>query len=154
AMAPGTRIGAAHPVELGRNMEGDMRAKLENDTAAFIRTIAERRKRNPQWAENAVRRSSSSTEQEALREKVIDFVSPNLTSLLESMDGKKLETAAGTLSLKTKSARVVDFEMDWRTQILRVLTDPNISYILMMVGIYGILYEIIHPGAIFPGVAG
>ncbi|OGR97887.1 MAG: hypothetical protein A2902_01070 [Elusimicrobia bacterium RIFCSPLOWO2_01_FULL_64_13] len=154
AMAPGTRIGAAHPVELGKESQGDMREKLENDTAAFIRTIAESRGRNIRWADDAVRKSSSSTEREALAMRVVDLVAPDLAGLLARLDGRNVTTVSGPRTLRTRGIPVRDYPMDWRVKLLAVLTDPNIAYILMMVGIYGILYEVIHPGAVFPGVAG
>lgn len=154
AMSPGTRIGAAHPVELGKETKGDLRAKIENDTVAFIKTIAESRKKNVQWAEDAVRKSSSSTEQEALALNVIDLIAEDLPRLLERLHDRKVKTAGGPKILKTKGAHVKEFPMNFRIKLLRTITDPNVSYILMMIGIYGILYEIINPGAIFPGVIG
>lgn len=154
AMSPGTRIGAAHPVELGKEMKGDMRSKIENDTVAFIKSIAESKNRNVKWAEDAVRKSSSVTEYEALSLGVVDLVAKDLPSLLESIDGRKIVTTGGTKVLQTKDAEQKKYPMNFRVKILRILTDPNIAYILMMVGIYGILYEIMSPGAVFPGVAG
>lgn len=154
AMAPGTRIGAAHPVEMGQESKGDMRAKMENDAAAFIRTLAEGSGRNAQWAEDAVRKSSSATEKEALALRVVELVVKDRAALLDALDGRKVKTAAGVVTLRTKGADVRVYPMNWRVKALKTITDPNVAYILMMVGIYGILYEIIHPGAIFPGVAG
>lgn len=154
AMGPGTRIGAAHPVELGKQSDPEMRAKMANDAAAFIRGIAESRGRNAAWAEAAVRSSSSSTEQEALAHKAIDLVAPDLDALMAQAHGRRVRTAKGVVRLQTAGARRVEQAMNWRVKALKTLTDPNIAYILLMIGIYGILYEIIHPGAVFPGVAG
>ncbi|OGR56718.1 MAG: hypothetical protein A3I11_05900 [Elusimicrobia bacterium RIFCSPLOWO2_02_FULL_39_32] len=154
SMAPQTRIGAAHPVELGKTTEGDMRAKIENDTVAFIKTIAESRKRNSKWAEDAVRKSSSATEQEALQLGVIDLIAKDLDELIERIHGKVVETSSGKKGLITKGAKKEIFPMSLRVKILKTITDPNIAYLLMMIGIYGILYELMNPGAVLPGVAG
>lgn len=154
AMAPGTRIGAAHPVELGKASEGDLRAKMENDAVAFIKSVAEARGRNAQWAEDAVRKSSSATEQEALRLRVVDCIAPDLPKLLQWMDGREVVTASGKTRMRTRDARRETYGMTLRVKILKTLSDPNIAYILMMVGVYGILYEMMNPGAVFPGVAG
>lgn len=154
AMSSGTRIGAAHPVELGKEIKGDMRDKIQNDTVAFIKTIAESRNRNAKWAEDAVRKSSSITEQEALSQKVVDFVAKDLPELLRLVDGKNVVTQGGKKVLQTKNAEIIRLKKNFRLKILQILTDPNVAYILMMVGIYGILYEIINPGAVFPGVVG
>lgn len=154
AMAPGTRIGAAHPVEMGRETAGDMRSKIENDTVAFIKNIAASRNRNAEWAEFAVRKSSSATDQEALHLKVIDLVAKDLPNLLDEIDGRKVETASGPQILRTKNAEVKSYPLNLRVKVLRTISDPNIAYILMMIGFYGILYEIFHPGAVLPGVAG
>ncbi|MBI1979209.1 MAG: nodulation protein NfeD, partial [Elusimicrobia bacterium] len=154
AMAPGTRIGAAHPVELGKASEGDLRLKLENDTVAFIKSIAEIRKRNSSWAEDSVRKSSSSTEGEALALGAIDCVAKDLDDLFKKIDGKAVATAGGEKVLRTQDSERRYFPMSLRVKFFKTLTDPNIAYILLIVGMYGLLYEIISPGAIFPGVAG
>lgn len=154
AMSPGTRIGAAHPVEMGKETEGDMRLKIENDTIAFIKTIAQSRHRNEKWAEDSVKKSSSATEHEALALNVIDLIAKDMDHLLQAVDGREVITSAGKKILITKDAQQKKFPMSFRVRILRVLTDPNVAYILMMVGIYGILYEIMNPGTILPGVLG
>lgn len=155
AMAPGTNIGAAHPVAMGGGtMDEEMTRKVENDAAAYIKSIAERRGRNVQWAEDAVRKSVSATEQEALTLKVIDLVAPDLPSLLDRLDGMEVATAVGTRRLATKGAQVIERPMGRRLRILSVLSDPNVAYILMLVGIYGLIFELSNPGAIFPGVVG
>jgi membrane-bound serine protease (ClpP class) len=155
AMAPGTNIGAAHPVAMGGGtMDEEMTRKVENDAAAYIKSIAERRGRNVQWAENAVRKSVSATEQEALTLKLIDLVAPDLPWLLDRLDGMEVATAVGTRRLATKGAQVIERPMGRRLRILSVLSDPNVAYILMLVGIYGLIFELSNPGAIFPGVVG
>ncbi len=154
AMAPGTNIGAAHPVDLQGEQDSVMNEKATNDAAAFIRSISEKRKRNIQWAENAVRKSISITENEALKENVIDVIAASVPDLLKKIDGKEVTVSAGTKVLNTENAEVIDIEMDFKQKILNMLSDPNIAYILLMIGIYGIMFELYSPGAIFPGVVG
>ena len=154
AMAPGTNMGAAHPVGVGDKMDKTMSEKATNDAAAYIRSIAEKRGRNPDWAEKAVRKSVSITETEALKLKVIDLVSPNLKTLLESVNNRVVETSSGKHILKTKDVKVVYREMGFRHKILDFISDPNVSYLLMLLGFYGIFFEMTNPGAIFPGVFG
>lgn len=153
-MAPGTNIGAAHPVSTQGAMDSVMNDKSTNDAAAFIRTIAEKRKRNIQWAEEAVRTSVSITEEEALREQVIDLIAQSDEALLDSLAGREVLTAAGPKTLNTKNARIVELEMTLLQKFLNTLSDPNIAYILMMLGFYGLLFELYSPGTIFPGVIG
>ncbi len=153
-MAPGTNIGAAHPVNSQGEMDSVMSGKVTNDAAAFIRTISEKRKRNIKWAEDAVRRSVSITETEALKEHVIDFIAPNRASLLDSLDGRKVIIEKDTLTLTTKNATIEDHSMGWQYEMLNLLSDPNISYILFLIGIYGLFFELYNPGSIFPGIAG
>ncbi len=154
AMAPGTNIGAAHPVSTQGAMDSVMNDKSTNDAAAFIRTIAEKRKRNIQWAEEAVRTSVSITEEEALQEHVIDLIAQSTGALLDSLSGREVQTVAGTRTLHTRNAQVEELEMTLLQKFLNTLSDPNIAYILMMVGFYGILFELYSPGTIFPGVIG
>lgn len=153
-MAPGTNIGAAHPVSRQGKMDSIMIEKATNDAAAFIRTISEKRNRNVQWAEDAVRKSLSITETEALKLHVIDTVAKNINELLEMIDGKEVETVNGMQELKTRNAEIVDFGMSFSQKLLGILSDPNLAYILFMLGIYGLLFELYNPGAIFPGVVG
>jgi membrane-bound serine protease (ClpP class) len=153
-MSPGTNIGAAHPVSTQGQMDSVMSGKVTNDAAAFIRTISEKRKRNIQWAEDAVRKSVSITETEALANHIIDFIAVNRGALLDSLDGKAITTDAGTTTLSTKGAAVEEHDMGWAYQILNMLSDPNVSYILFLIGIYGLFFELYNPGAVFPGVAG
>ena len=153
-MAPGTNIGAAHPVTIGEQKDSIMIEKATNDAAAFIRTISEKRNRNVRWAEDAVRKSYSITETEALRDTVIDIIAANLTELLDRIDGKTIQTAQGQRVLKTKNATIVMAEKSFQQKILDILSDPNIAYIFMMLGIYGLLFELYNPGSILPGIVG
>lgn len=154
AMAPGTNIGAAHPVSLQGVQDSIMMEKATNDAAAFIRTISEKRNRNVQWAEDAVRKSLSITESEALEKNVIDVVANDVRELLELIDGMEVETVKGLKILNTKDAEIVNIEMTFAQKLLSVLSDPNLAYILLMLGIYGLFFELYNPGAIFPGVIG
>ncbi len=154
AMAPGTNIGAAHPVGMGQEPDSIMNKKGENDAAAFIRSIAEKRNRNMQWAEDAVRQSVSITEQEALEKKVIDLVAFSEQDLLNQLDGRRVELEAGTVTLHTKGARLAREEMGFVEKLLNIISDPSISYIVMMLGFYGVLFELYSPGAILPGIVG
>jgi membrane-bound serine protease (ClpP class) len=153
-MAPGTNIGAAHPVTLQGEQDSIMMQKATNDAAAFIRTISEKRKRNIEWAEDAVRQSLSITETEAEKINVINFVSPSLSDLLKAIDGYVVETSVGEKTIHTQNAEVIDYEMSFALKLLNLLSDPNIAYILFMLGIYGLFFELYNPGAIFPGVIG
>jgi membrane-bound serine protease (ClpP class) len=154
AMAPSTNIGAAHPVSMQGGMDSTMNDKTTNDAAAFIRAIAEKRKRNLQWAEEAVRKSVSITEEEAVRNKVVDMVAQNEQALLKQINGRVVQLSSGSKTLKTASAKVEQVEMNFSERFLNMISDPNIAYILMMLGFYGILFELYSPGAIAPGVIG
>jgi membrane-bound serine protease (ClpP class) len=154
AMAPGTNIGAAHPVTLEGNQDSIMMQKATNDAAAFIKTISEKRNRNVKWAENAVRKSLSITETEALKDSVVNLIATNLDDLLNKIDKKEIETVKGEKVLHTAGAKIINVEMSFQQKILDMLSDPNIAYILFMIGFYGILFELYNPGSIFPGVVG
>lgn len=154
AMAPGTNIGASHPVGMSGQPDSVMNEKATNDAAAFIRSISEKRNRNVQWAEDAVRKSVSISENEALNNKVIDLIADNLNDLLQKVNGKQVETSKGKHVLNTANAKIVEAEMSWFMKLLAILSDPNVGYILMMLGIWGIILEFYHPGAILPGVVG
>jgi membrane-bound serine protease (ClpP class) len=154
AMAPGTNIGAAHPVQMEGQMDTIMNEKATNDAVAFIRTIAEKRKRNPQWAEDAVRKSLSITETEALQQQVTDLIAKDIPDLLQKIDGKIVEAHRGAISLRTKSAPVEVLEMTAIDKLLNIISDPNLMYILFLLGLYGLLFEMYNPGAIFPGIVG
>lgn len=154
AMAPGTNIGAAHPVTLEGKMDAVMTEKVTNDASAFIRTIAEKRGRNVQWADDAVRNSVSITEQEALEKNVINIVAVNEKDLLKQVDGKQVQLATGTKILHTANATVETLEIGFFQKVLSRLSDPNIAYIIMMLGFFGLMFELFNPGAIFPGIVG
>jgi len=154
AMAPGTNIGAAHPVTLQGTQDTVMMEKATNDAAAFIRTISEKRNRNIKWGEDAVRKSFSITETEALELNVIDFIAIDINDLLEQVDGREVETSKGLKTLYTKNAEVIILEMTFAQKILSILSNPNIAYILLMIGIYGLFFELYNPGALFPGIIG
>jgi len=154
AMAPGTNIGAAHPVELQGSPDSVMNEKSTNDAVAFIKSIAGKRNRNLQWAEDAVRNSIAITEKEALENNVIDLVAANMPDLLNKVDGKKVELPYFTATLQTKNARIIKVEMSALEKMLNLLSDPNVAYILLMLGFYGILFELYNPGAILPGIVG
>jgi len=191
AMAPGTNIGAAHPVNMGggnplspkkeeqkeeggrKKEEGDdnnagdenkdtptesaedvMGQKVLNDIVAFARSIAEKQGRNADWAERAVRESVSVTETEALELNVIDYIAEDLEELLKAIDGMTVKVSGEEVVLAVKGSTVVDRPMGWRYRVLGSLSDPNIAYILMMLGIYGLFFELANPGVILPGVLG
>ncbi|MCI0469966.1 MAG: nodulation protein NfeD, partial [Nitrospirae bacterium] len=154
AMAPGTNIGAAHPVAVGEKMDKVIAEKATNDAAAYIKSIAGSRGRNAKWAEDAVRKSVSATETEALKNNIIDLIAKDLTALLQEIDGRKIMTANGEKSLKTAKAKIVRHEVGLRHKILNLISDPNVAYILMLLGFYGLFFELTNPGAIFPGVIG
>jgi len=155
AMAPGTNIGAAHPVGFGGS-GGDsiMNEKATNDAAAFIKSISEKRSRNVRWAENAVRRSTSITENEALRDSVIDLISPTVSDLVQTLDRKEVDLDGQKRILHTGTATIVEESMGFKFKILDLLSDPNVAYVLFLLGIYGLMFELYNPGAILPGVVG
>lgn len=159
AMAPGTNIGAAHPVSIGLGAPaGDkdktMSEKVENDAAAYARSIAKTRGRSEEWVEKAVRKSESITAEEALKLNVIDFVAPDIEKLLAAIDQKEINLASGKKKLNTKNAITNAKKMGTRQGILAAISDPNISYILLLVGLAGLYFELSTPGAILPGVIG
>ena len=154
AMTPGTNIGAAHPVTLQAPMDSVMSGKVTNDAAAFIRSIAEKRNRNIEWAENAVRKSFSYSETEALKDSAVDLIARNDRDLLNLVDGKTIELNSGTKTLHTKNASIESYEMSAFEKFLNIISEPDISYILMMLGIFGLLFELFNPGAILPGIVG
>jgi membrane-bound serine protease (ClpP class) len=154
AMAPGTNIGAAHPVDMQGKSDAVMNEKVINDASAFIRTIAEKRGRNIQWADDAVRNSVSITEKEALEKNVINLIANDQKDLLNQLDGKQVQLNNGPKILHTKNATVETLEMGFFQKVLSRISDPNIAYIIMMLGFYGLLFEFFSPGAIFPGIIG
>ncbi len=155
AMAPGTNLGAAHPVAGGgQEVKGVMGEKIENFTASFSETIAEKRGRNTEFAIQAVRRSISITDKEALEKNVIDIIANDLMDLLEQAEGREVDINGKKLKVSFKGVRVQSFEMALRQKIIDILSDPNIAYLLLMAGILGLYMEFSNPGVIFPGVAG
>lgn len=155
AMAPGTSIGAAHPVSsTGEDIPGAMQKKVVNYAASYIRSLAEQRGRNADWAELAVRESAAISEKQALEKRVIDLVAPNLSALLEKVDGRTIKLPQRTVVLNTRDAPIQRSEMVLRERILQVLVNPNVLAILGVLALYGLIAEIQNPGAIFPGVIG
>jgi membrane-bound serine protease (ClpP class) len=176
AMAPGTHLGAATPISLSppgfpgspppskpppgseKKSEPDSTTtserKIINDAVAYIRSLAELRGRNADWGEKAVREAATLTASAALKERVVDVVAKDIDDLLAQIDGRSVTTAAGEARLQTKRRNIVELKPDWKTQVMSVITDPNIALILLMIGIYGILFEFWSPGAIAPGVIG
>jgi membrane-bound serine protease (ClpP class) len=175
AMAPGTNLGAATPIQIGgssplpenKSTEKDKQAKpatlsnndaerqkVVNDAIAYIRGLAALHGRNAEWAEKAVREAASLPASEALQLKVIDLIANNETDLLKQIDGRKVKLQDRVITLHTQGLRVHPYEMDWRTRLLNVLTNPNIAYILLLIGIYGLILEFFHPGAVAPGTIG
>ncbi len=154
-MAPGTHIGAAHPVSLGEGKESKtMSEKIVNDTVSYIKTIAKNRGKNADWGEKAVRKSVSITEEEAVKLNVVDFVSPDIQDLLSKIDGKVIKFDGITRTLLTKGVQPRSLKMSWRYRLLDIISNPSIAYILLMLGIYGIFFELSNPGSILPGVVG
>jgi membrane-bound serine protease (ClpP class) len=155
AMAPGTTIGAAHPVEgTGKEISGAMGEKVENYAASFAMTIAQRRGRNKEWIEQAVRKSLSIGEREALEKHVVDIVAPDLADLLRQASGRKVEVAGKQVTLDLAGAVVRRAKMTLGQRVLNTLADPNLVYLLLMAGMLGLYFEFSHPGVFFPGVAG
>jgi membrane-bound serine protease (ClpP class) len=154
AMAPATNIGAAHPVAIGGGADKESLKKIENDAAAFIRTIALERGRNADWAEKAVRQSVSITEREAVKLKVVDLIADSVPDLLAKIDGQTVKTARGPVTLATRNATVRPIEIGFRDRFLNVITDPNVAYVLMMLGMLGLFFELSNPGVILPGIIG
>jgi membrane-bound serine protease (ClpP class) len=155
AMAPGTNIGAAHPVAGGgQEVKGVMGEKIENFTASFSESIAQKRGRNTEWAIQAVRKSVAITETEALKKNVIDIIAKDIDDLLKQADGRSIDLDGHKHTLALKGAAVVRYEMSLKQKVLNTIGDPNIAYLLMMAGILGLYMEFAHPGVIFPGVAG
>jgi len=155
AMAPGTNIGAAHPVGIGGGqIDSTMAAKVVNDAVAYARSIATARRRNADWAEQAVRASVSLEAQQAVREGVCDLIAEDLSSLLRQIDGRVVQTSAGSDTLRTEGVRVLEIRMSFREKVLAALANPNIAYLLFLAGILGIFFELSNPGVILPGVIG
>lgn len=154
AMAPATNIGAAHPVTMQGSMDSTMSMKATNDAAAFIRSIAGKRHRNLEWAEQAVRYSVSITDSEALQQNIIDIIAENIHDLLSQADGRTVQLPGGEKVLRVKNAVVEEFSMSRWEKILNIISDPSIAYILLLLGFFGIVFELYNPGAILPGIVG
>ena len=155
AMAPGTNIGAAHPVNMmGGEQAKTMEQKVVNDAAAYIRSLAELRKRNARWAELAVVKSVSISAEEAKRLNVIDFIAGDVKALALAVDGREIQVASGSVTLKTGDLPIVYHEMNPRQRFLDIISNPNVAYILMMLGLVGLYFELSSPGLILPGVIG
>jgi membrane-bound serine protease (ClpP class) len=154
-MAPGTNLGAAHPVSMGEQVDSVMNAKMTNDAAAFIRTIAEKRNRNFSWAEQAVRNSVAITETEALRDHVIDLIADGDADLLQKANGKHVILSGGdTVTLHTAHAMLQPVLMTTTEEMLSLISDPNVAYVLLLLGMFGILFELYNPGGVLPGIIG
>jgi membrane-bound serine protease (ClpP class) len=155
AMAPGTNIGAAHPVVAGgKEMDETMDTKVVNDLVAFIKSIASRRGRNAEWAEEAVRKSVSITAEEALKLNVIDLVASDMGDLLAKLEGWSVQTKEGEKKLALKGLPIQTVQENLRDKVLKTVSNPNIAYLLMLIGLAGLYFELSHPGTIFPGVVG
>lgn len=174
AMAPATNLGAATPIRLGgwqgkpepADQPSDdkqeplgkpldtLQKKMINDAEAYIKALAARHGRNSEWAAKAVREAVSLTAEEALQAQVIDILAVDLKDLLQQMDSREVAMTDASLALATADLTVVRLPPDWRTRVLMVLTDPNVAYILMLLGIYGLFFELANPGYILPGVIG
>ena len=164
AMAPGTNLGAATPVQLGatptptdekgKAIEEPHARKAVQDAAAYIRGLAQMRGRNVEWAEKAVREAASLHAEEALEQKVIDLIATDTPQLLKALDGRKLTAAGAEHTLSTARAETVAYEPDWRTRVLGVITEPAIAYVLILLGLYAIVFEFSNPGLMLPGVTG
>ena len=154
AMSPGTNIGAATPISLQGPMDSTLAKKAANDAAAFARTVAEHRRRSITWAEKAVREAVAASEREAVEQGIVDFVAATPVELLEKADGRWMRRAADSTLIHVAGAVVVRMQPSLRHRLLAPLVDPNVAYLLLMLGFYGILFELQNPGAILPGVAG
>jgi membrane-bound serine protease (ClpP class) len=154
AMAPGTNIGAAHPVTMQGTTDSVMNSKSTNDAVAFIRTIAEFRKRNPEWAEDAVRQSVAITANDALQKKIIDLIATSDRDLLNQADGKIIIRDSANFTLHTRNAVIETLDMGFTEKLLNVISDPDVAYLLLMLGFLGIVFELFNPGIIFPGIIG
>ena len=159
AMAPGTNIGAAHPVNMmggggGGEQAKTMEHKVVNDAAAYIRSLAQLRNRNEHWAELAVVKSVSISAEEALRLNVIDLVAADVKALVLAVDGREVQVASGSVTLRTGNLQIVYHEMNPRQKFLDIISSPNVAYILMMIGMVGLYFELSNPGLVLPGVIG
>lgn len=154
-MAPGTNIGAAHPVQAtGEKMEEAMKEKVVQDMLAFVRSIAKEKGRNPNVLERMVKESISLTPDEALKEGIIDLIASSRKELMEKLDGRKVKKHGKEITIKTLGAPVVEVEESLRESFLKVITNPTVAYLLLLIGFYGIFFELYNPGAVVPGAVG
>lgn len=153
-MAPATNVGAAHPVNLGGAMDTTMAAKAVNDAVAYLESLARERGRNVEWSEDVVRRSVSVPAGEALEMRIIDFLAPDPAAVLAAADGRTVQVAGRARTLRTAGATLVERPMSWRHDLLQRITDPTIAYILLMLGFYGLFFELSNPGTLLPGIVG
>jgi membrane-bound serine protease (ClpP class) len=155
ALAPGTNIGAAHPVPVGAGkLDSTMAGKVVHDAEAYAAALARQRGRNEDWARRSVTESVSASAEEAVRLDVADLVADDPTALLAALDGRTVTTGAGPVVLATRGATLDERRRDWRTDLLALLTDPNVAYILLLLGVYGLFFELANPGSLFPGIFG
>ena len=173
AMAPATHLGAATPIQIGAPgttppsqpapesdkkdqpaQPGAAERKLLNDAIAYLRGLAELRGRNADWAERAVREGATLTATQAAKENVVEFIAADLRELLAAADGRTVTTSAGTVTLATRDRQITQVEPNWQMQVLQVIADPNVAFMLILIGFYGILFELLNPGVMFPGVIG
>lgn len=161
AMAPGTNLGAATPVSLMPAQNKDlnlttsaMEKKVINDSIAYIKSLAQLRDRNISWAIDAVKEGKSLSAEDALRHGVIDLIADNEKELLQKIEGKLLKLSDSTIQLSLKDAKILYHQPDWKDQFLAIITNPNIAYILLMIGVYGIFFELMNPGSVYPGTIG
>ncbi len=179
AMAPATNLGAATPVQIGgmpkpnipepetpassndpkkgpesEAVNNPMQHKMINDAAAYLRSLAQLRGRNAEWAEQAVRKAASLSAEQALKQGVIDVIADDIPQLLSKLDGRTVVTSQGRVTLKTQGMIIETVERSWRSRLLAVISDPNVAYILMLLGMYGLFFELANPGFVLPGVIG
>ncbi len=159
AMAPNTNLGAATPIIMGDEKGGDkpkstLEKKMISDASAYIRGLAETRKRNSEWAEKAVNEAVSLSSTEALKQNVVDVLASNIDDLMNKIDGRVVKVGDNSVTLKTKGAVIEHHEPDWHSKLLSIITNPNITFLLMGIGFWGIILEFSHPGAFFPGIMG
>ena len=154
-MAPGTNIGAATPVQMtGERMDEAMREKVMQDMLAFVRSIAKEKGRNPEVIERMVKEAISLTPEEALKEKVIDFIATDRADLLKKLEGKSVKKHGKEIVLKTEGVQLVEVGKSLREELLSVITNPTVAYMLLLIGFYGIFFELYNPGSIIPGTVG
>lgn len=154
-MAPGTNIGASHPVNMnGTDIDDVMKEKIENDVAAFARSIAQKKGKNVEWAEKAVRESVSASADEALELGVIDLICNNISDILKVTNGKEIELKHRKVLLNFNDTKLLFRDMNWKENFLSYIANPNIAFILILIGIYGLFFELKSPGSIFPGAVG